>query len=189
MDRDGSNQKQLTRGNGEDSFATCSPDGKWVVYPSNSSGRASLWKVPIDGGTPTQLSEKAIGRPSISPDGKLIAGWYVEDPNVAKIAVIPFAGGPPLKIFEIPSNLTVPGPILLPLRWTPDGRALTYIAGPGGWSGIQNIWSQPFSGGKPTQLTDFSTDKIYSFDWARDGQLIIVRGVETKDVVLIKDAR
>ena len=28
MDRDGSNQKQLTRGNGEDSFATCSPELK-----------------------------------------------------------------------------------------------------------------------------------------------------------------
>ncbi len=56
--------------------------------------------------------------------------------------------------------------------------------------GISNIWSQPLDGGAPKQLTDFKTDRIFAFDWSRDGkQLAVSRGTVTSDVVLIKDFR
>ena len=162
--------------------------------PSYSSpGRLSLLKVSIDGGEPVLLTDKFIVRPAISPDGKLIAGWYGDDEDaLRRMAIIPFAGEQAVKIFDVPSWLTIPGPNLLPLRWTPDGSGLTYAAVSGGsaaWRGVANIWSQPLTGGKPVQLTNFQTDTIYSFDWALDGRLVLSRGSESNDVVLIKDLK
>jgi|SRR2546427_2010056 len=73
------------------------------------------------------------------------------------------------------------------VRWTPDGRALTYINTRGI---VSNIWLQPVDGGPPKQLTDFKTDRIFSFDWSRDGKWLgCSRGVVDSDVVLIKGFR
>jgi Tol biopolymer transport system component len=73
------------------------------------------------------------------------------------------------------------------LRWTPDGRALTYVDTT---DGVSNIWSLPLDGGKPVQLTNFKTDQIFWFNFSRDGkQLVLSRGTETSDVVLIRNFR
>ena len=56
--------------------------------------------------------------------------------------------------------------------------------------GTSNIWKQPLDGGPATQLTDFKTDRIFWFDWSRDGkQLALVRGTVSSDVVLISDIK
>ena len=66
-----------------------------------------------------------------------------------------------------------------------DGSALTYIANRGGAS---NIWLQPLDGSAPRQLTDFKSDRIYAFDWSRDGKwLALSRGPEQRDVVIMSD--
>ena len=65
------------------------------------------------------------------------------------------------------------------IRWTADGRALTYVDN---LDGISNICDQPLDGGPPVQLT--------KFDWSRDGkQLAFSRGARAYDVVLICDLR
>ncbi|MGB7437285.1 MAG: hypothetical protein WBR26_07280 [Candidatus Acidiferrum sp.] len=56
--------------------------------------------------------------------------------------------------------------------------------------GVGNVWLQPLQGGKPRQLTNFSSDRIYSFDWSPDGkQLVVARGNSSSDVVLISNFR
>jgi Tol biopolymer transport system component len=70
MDRHGSNPVQLTTGNSESDWPQFSPDGKWVVYEHFESGvSGTLWKVPIEGGTPAKVTEGFGIRPVISPDG------------------------------------------------------------------------------------------------------------------------
>ncbi len=183
MDADGTNPKQLSKGGGNHSSPQSSPDGKWVVY--HRLGGGSIWKVSIDGGEPVQLTEERAGFPrsgfpSVSPDGTLIACRFRDQQaDKSKVALIPFAGGPPVKILDIPladfehSHL----------RWTPDGRALLYI---NERDGVSNIWSQPVDGSTPRQLTAFDSNVIYSFDLSRDGkQLAIARGSENSDVILI----
>ncbi|MFN2502450.1 MAG: DPP IV N-terminal domain-containing protein [Pyrinomonadaceae bacterium] len=182
MDPDGGNLKQLTEGPG-DVFPQSSPDGRWVVFVSTRSGFVRVWKVPIDGGDPVRLTDKWTQNPTVSPDGSLIACFYREDqPNApVKVAIIPFAGGEPVKVLDIPH--TVNGPA--GLRWTPDGRALRFVDTTGG---VSNIWSLPLDGGPPKQLTAFEDDQIFWFDYSRDGrQLALSRGTQTSDVVLIKD--
>ncbi|HVS82179.1 MAG TPA: LpqB family beta-propeller domain-containing protein [Pyrinomonadaceae bacterium] len=185
MDPDGGNLKQLTEGP-EDVFPQSSPDGRWVVFQSARSGSFRVWKVSIDGGEPVRLTDKWTANPTVSPDGSLIACFYrVDQPNApAKVAIIPFAGGDPVKVLDLPrpSFSGAPG-----LRWTPDGRALTFIDTT---NGVSNIWSLPLDGGAPKQLTDFKTDQIFWFDFSRDGkQLALSRGTQTSDVILIRDFR
>ncbi|MDQ6653892.1 MAG: serine/threonine-protein kinase [Acidobacteriota bacterium] len=182
IDTDAGNPKQLTSGSGEN-LAQSSPDGRWVLYTLLGTGKPTLWQVSINGGAPQQVTEKFTSAPVISPDGKLIACFYREDqPNsVNKIALLPVEGGEPIKVFD--ASTSIGGPI----RWTPDGRALTYILTSGG---ISNIWSQAISGGSAKQLTNFKTDQIFWFDWSRDGkQLAVSRGTVTSDVVLMSNFR
>jgi eukaryotic-like serine/threonine-protein kinase len=179
MDADGSNLKQLTRG-GHDSGPQITPDGRWIVYASWLVGKPTVWKISIDGGEPVQLTDKYSRIPVISPDGKQFACSYWDERYDSKfvIAIIPIEGGTPVKTLDLPTPT---------VRWTSDGRALTYIDTQGSAS---NIWSQPIAGGPPRQLTDWKSDRIFNFAWSRDGkQLALARGVVTNDVVLISDAR
>src|SRR5262249_25603986 len=150
---DGNNPEQLTHGTGEiqPSF---SPDGRWVVYtsggPENDAEKRTVWRISVDGGEPVRLTTSPSNWPNISPDGRFIACQYKPDPTSAwKIAVIPFEGGQPVKLFDV-----VPAS---PLRWMPDGTAIAYINTRGD---ISNIWSQPVDGGLPRQLTRFTSEKI-----------------------------
>lgn len=180
MDLDGANPKQLTSGSGEN-HAQFSADGKWVVY-TLFAGNQTLWRVSIEGGAPTPISEKTLSEPAVSPDGKMIASVYLEEPNSpARIAVVPFEGGEFTKTFDVPESSWGN------LRWAPDGTALTYVITAGG---VSNIWSQSLAGGAPRQLTDFKTDQIFWFNWSADGKRIVSsRGSETNDVVLLSNFR
>jgi Tol biopolymer transport system component len=185
MDTDGGNLKELAEGQGG-RFPRSSPDSRWVVFHTGDGSESiNLWKVSIDGGEPVRLTDKITSNPIVSPDGSLVACWYREDdqqPNTpTKVAIIPFAGGDPAKVFDIPSSVN----ITAGLRWTPDGRALMYIDT---INGVSNIWSLPIAGSAPKQLTDFKTDQIFWFDFSRDGkQLALSRGTQTSDVILIRD--
>jgi hypothetical protein len=98
----------------------------------------------------------------------------------ASLAIVPFAGGQRAKAFLLPVTSD------LPLLWTPDGHAIAFI---NSVNGVGNIWEQPVTGGPPKALTHFTSDKIFWFDWSRDGRLALSRGAETTDAVLIKDYR
>jgi serine/threonine protein kinase/Tol biopolymer transport system component len=185
IDADGGNLRQLTTGS-RDSSPSCSPDGKWIVYESVIEGQGSrLWKIGIDGGSPTRLTDFRSTRPSVSPDGKQIACIYsyegTEKP-IANFGVIPFDGGPATKIAERPPSAHLSGQ---PIRWTPDGRSIAYLDLR---EGVTNIWSLPVGGGQPRQLTRFTTDRIYAFAWSPDGKwLAMSRGATTADAVLISE--
>jgi len=175
MDIDGGNLKQLTNGVGE-WCPQYSPDGKWLIYVTS----VRLWKMPVDSGAPIQLNKERSYRPSISPDGKLIAFNLLNEASGQwTIAIMLFEGGPPIKVFDIQDS------VFRPIIWTPDGRAVAYPVYRGG---ATNIWAQPLDGGRPKQLTDFRDGVIFEFAWARDGkQLALSRGMVNSDVVLISN--
>ena len=183
MDSDGGNAKPLISSGNQ---PTVTPDGRWVIY--HRLGR--LWKVSIDGGESAQLIVRGRGgyqSPAISPDGKLIACHYRDDPNTSpRLAIISSQGGQPIKLFDIHPVMLRP---LRAFQWTRDGQAITYIKTT---DGVSNIWSQPLNGDSPKPLTDFKSDSIFSFHfhWSRDRkQLVYSRGFVTSDVVLIRASK
>jgi eukaryotic-like serine/threonine-protein kinase len=179
MDMDGGSLKQMTDGTGEDTPAYY-PDGQAIAYYDLASG--TLWKIPAQGGKPSQLTQKPSGWPSISPDGKSIACTYRPDLSQrTKFAVLPITGGAPTRVFDMP--VTADSHI----QWTRDGRALTYIDAT---KGVSNIWSLPLQGGPAKQVTHFDSGLIFNFAWSRDGKrLALARGRSDSDVVLIRQFR
>jgi len=138
------------------------------------------------GGPAVELNDKLWQRPCISPDGKAIAGFYAdhelnwqEEPT--DIAVMGTEPGQPWKIIPIPPSVSIPAGI----RWTPDGRDLTYVVS--GKDG-DNVWSQPLKGGPPRQITQLRGHSLFGFDWSPDGnELVFSRGIQARDVILIED--
>jgi len=182
MDIDGNNLKQLTPGGKMDAGAVFSPDGQWVIFHSVRSGKNTLWKVSIDGGTPAQLVDKVSWHAAVSPDGKTIASFFADDKGKTGLGLLSFDGGDFLKTFDLPDSVETSGGI----KWTPDGRSLTFINS----RNDSNIVSLPIAGGSWKPLTSFKSDRIYKFTWTRDGkQIVYSRGPFIDDVVLIKDFR
>ena len=183
LDVETGEQIALTSGTSEE-FPVISADGQWVIYTATGVTKFTLWKVPINGGTPVQLTDRLSTWPAVSPDGKHIACWYRAESNARwQIAIIPIDGGDPEKTFDVPSTAETP----IPLRWLPGGQAITFADTR---DGASNIWSQPLDGSPPRQITDFTSDQIFWFDWSHDGkQLACSRGTVTSDVVLLSDAK
>jgi Tol biopolymer transport system component len=187
LDLGSSEQKQLTQGSEIDSQPDCTADGQWVMFRSLRQGKSTFWKVPLAGGTPQQLSDKSSTWAAVSPDGRLVALRYFDDQaNANKIAVIPFAGGEPIKTLEVSVSFRDVG-----LGWSPDSRAVVYADARGvGDSNADNIWSFPIDNGPAKQLTNFNSGLIFAFQVSRDGkQIALSRGTQTDDVILLKDSR
>jgi eukaryotic-like serine/threonine-protein kinase len=182
MDLDGNNLKQLTNSTG-DAGPFFSPDGRWVIFTRTGLGSR---KVPAEGGEATQLTDDSWAS-SISSDGKLVA--YVRaagaGPLLWKITIMPFAGGPPLKTFDVTSDSRPNS------QWTPDGRAIIYNLTRGGTlSGVTNLWLQSLDNAPPKQLTNFTSESFFAFDWSRDGKSVVYgRGATSSDIVLINNFR
>ncbi len=179
---DGSNPKQLTFSNDDDVYPQCSPDGSWVVFQRGYGWvKGTIWRVPLDGGKEKQITTTMSLRPALSPDGKWIAYYYMDESKWG-IAAVPFEGGPRVKTFDIPP--TVSSRIL---RWTPAGDGIAYVDTR---NTASNIWVQPFFGGAPKQVSNFNSDHVYYFNWSPNGtQVAIARGDQIRNVVMITGFR
>ena len=188
MDWDGSNPKQLTHETGVPTFSLSS-DGQWVFYNPFIGG---IRKVSVDGGPQLELVPHGDQRnPQTSPDGARIAYFSIDEQTKRpRLVVINSAGGPPIQTFDLPvtSGSVYEGGFSLLYRgfhWSPDGQSLVYI---NTLSGVSNLWRQPLDGSRPLQITNFKSDLIYNFAYARDGHaLAFARGSHARDAVLVSD--
>jgi Tol biopolymer transport system component len=180
INTDGSDLRQLAFGEGEEIDSSISSDGKWIVYGSNSYGpgeiRKSLVKRALDQGEPVQLRRGGCETPHFSPDDQFIS--CIDND---KLVILSSSDGAFIRSFPArPSNSLNVG-----ARWTPDGRALAYIAVE---SDVGNLWLQPIDGSPPRKLTDFTAGAIYNFAYSRDRhRLFLARGNQIRDVVLIRE--
>ncbi len=72
---DGSRRYQLTRGEKGAIAPAFSPDGRFVYFLSDRSGKQNVWRIAVDGGEGEMLTswKGAIGTYEVSPDGKWVA--------------------------------------------------------------------------------------------------------------------
>jgi len=183
VEADGTNATKLVRGS---LWApACSSDAKFIFYV-NQEMPQKIWRMPIEGGTPTVvaqvLGDGIVGRLSLSPDGKLLAYAYVSWTQPSSfgwnMVIIPVDGNTKaIKTFKVPAS---GGPY-----WSPDGNGLQYVVAQ---NQANNIWEQPLNGGKPKQLTHFTSGLIFDFDWSPDRKrLLLVRGDVESDAVLLNN--
>ena len=121
---------RLTSGPAREFAPAISPDGKWVAYLSNASGRQDVWVKFIAGGDAANLTALAgleismtagVGGPAISPDGTRVA-----------VAARVRGSASSFAAWEIPAPLPGHARQLLKngfygLRWSPDAKRIAYI--------------------------------------------------------------
>jgi len=183
---DGSNFKPLGSG-GTVALPTVAPDSKFVFYgrdDSASGGGWALWKANIDSGEESLVVSGQIWPLGFTPDGKLMLAWS-------------FLHGEHFSLFsteswEVVKTLRLPAPALraaenfAPPRLTPDGKSVSYIDVR---DGAENIWAQSIVTGEERQVTHFENQHIFSFTWSARGDLIMARGTQTSEPVLIRGLR
>lgn len=174
----------VTLFSGDLAYPGCSPDGKSAYYV-NRHRPQKIWRIPMESGPPEEIAggmgEGITGWLDISPDGKLLSYTFDQyNPAGWKLAVIPARGGSALRTFDVPGGTTR-------VRWSPNGNGLQYLVTQ---NGATNLWEQALEGGKPKQLTKFTSGRIFDFSWSSDKRrLFLTRGDVTSDVVLLNNLR
>ena len=167
---------------GPHAFPMVTRDDTSVVFLSTRSGLQSPWIVPIDGGEPKPIVNEFAGVNSVdlSPDGRRILFFTAGPQNQFRIAVCDLP--------DCANRVNVPVPTkfrYVTTRFTPDGQGFAFVDSSG-----MNVWSQPFSGGAPRQVTQFTDRTIMALAYSRDGKrLAIARAAITSDIVLLKGVK
>ncbi len=167
----------------DEEFPKCSPDSKTVYFVDVAA--FALMRVPISGGKAVRVSDAVMEYDAnfdISHDGKLaVLGTYDFKAQRPNISLISLETGKIIRTLEYDPRQS--GLV----RFTPDSKNIVYLIRE---KGVDNLWSQPLEGGRGHQLTNFSSLKIYSYQWSPDGKsLAFVRGDSPTDVVLIQDSK
>lgn len=121
IDADGSNERMLTAGPGENTQAAWSPDGQRIVFTSTRDGAApQIYLMNADGSQQTRLTEHALPNdsPAWSPDGQRIAFRSYRDRKAALYSMA--IDGTQLR------RLTTADSDKGGVRWSPDGRHIAY---------------------------------------------------------------
>jgi Tol biopolymer transport system component len=145
-----------------------SRDGKWLLYDSNRSGNADVYRVPLNGGEPERITTDPADdfAPDLSPDDQEVAfhSWRTGSRD---IYVQPLDGRPLQHVTSSPAQELVP-------VWSPDGRTLAFAEG----TDVRSIWlvHRDASGawGPPVKRSSIGSWT----DWSPDGKsLVFVTGL------------
>jgi hypothetical protein len=79
---------------------------------------------------------------------KLLAVARVDRPPTMYLDILPLAGGPSIRQFDVP----VLSMMAFSISWTRDSKGLIFLDSR---DRISNLWLQLLAGGKPRQLTNF----------------------------------
>ena len=80
---DGSGSFQFTRGEKSSENPRWSPDGRWLAFVSERSGKNNLWLIRADGGEAEMLTDlkSGVGGFAWSPDGSSVAFTMTDPPS------------------------------------------------------------------------------------------------------------
>lgn len=192
----GGRAEQLTGGKGTDTAPRFSPDGRFLLFISDRSGKPQAWIMPLAGGEPKQATDfpNGIGGADWSPDGKrlLILAASGEkrflvgkegDPIARRIRDYTWRidGGGYRDEFTSawvvdvaggkPARLTAPTYEVAAARWSPDGKRLVVLADLRPEAALheyQSLWTLPASGAARTRPARLAalSGSIHNMAWA-----------------------
>ena len=154
----GGTARQLTSHEAHEIHPVFSPDGKSIAFSSNRHGSYDVFVMPVYGGKPTRLTfdsaqEMVYGW---SPDGRSILYTSTRStayPFAFELYTVPVVGGAERKL---PIAEAKEG------AFSPDGKMMAYIRGPGTWyrkgyrgSANDDLWLAALDGSFARRITDF----------------------------------
>jgi len=178
MTADGTGLRTLDQSLDVRDAVSWSPDGKSIVASVDEGSGGRIYRIPVQGGTPQQLTDEISYDPVWSPDGSLILYYLAPQGALFPLRAIT----PDKKPFPLPEvSSRGEGDRF---RFLPDGKSFVVLQGP---YRNQNFYLVNVDTGARRQLTDLKPESfLRNFDISRDGkQIIFDRTEENSDVVLI----
>ena len=99
---DGGKPERLPGIQSKEGMLSWSRDSKWIYFDSDRTGESQLWKCPVSGGDPVQVTKQGGAYGVESPDGKFV--YYLlktgdEGPNT-ELGRVPVEGGEEIHIAD-----------------------------------------------------------------------------------------
>lgn len=162
-----------------------SPDSREIAYITNTSGQFNLWKVPVEGGAPRQLTlfeEETVRSAAWSPKEPIIVlSADQHGDEFYQLYVLDEDGGWPAALTEKPRvqhNLNS-------TCFSPDGRKLAYFSNERNPSDMDVIIRDVKMGDTHTVLAG---DAFFAFvNWSPNGKMILCQKVVSNtnsDIIL-----
>jgi Tol biopolymer transport system component len=154
------------------------PDGQSILSAANDHGVPHLFRVPVDGRSPTSFVPEYSVDPTWDPDGRFVVYSGADIGTTFSVKAVTADAAPhPLPALNLTRGARH-------LALLPGGRELVLLRGE-----IQhkNLWLINLETGTERQLTNFAPDfEIRDFDVSPDGREVVVERVqERSDVVLL----
>ena len=149
-----------------------SRDGRWLAFDSDRSGNQDIYKVPLAGGEPEQLTTDPQDdfSPAWSPDGKEIAFHSFRNGN-RDIFIMPAAGGLAVPVIATPAQERGPD-------WSPDGQQLVFTSNQTGKYELYVVSREGRKWGTPRRVTrDMGLPR--DGRWSPDGRFIAYLGEQS----------
>lgn len=121
-DRDGNNERPLLAGPGSNYNPSFSSDGRWIVFTSERSGSADVFRVHRDGSGLERLTDSPAfdDQGALSPDGRTLAFVSTREGGTANIWLLDLAKrGHAINLTKNRSGNFRPS-------WSPDGKWIAF---------------------------------------------------------------
>jgi Tol biopolymer transport system component len=116
----GGQARRVTFDEAEAGDPAWTPDGRWIVFPSDRAGASTLWQVAAAGGQPEPLTI-GVGEdtsPAISPDGKTLV--FTNARNSWSLTLLDVTSGAQKELLTQRQNISMP-------TFSPDGERLAFF--------------------------------------------------------------
>jgi len=189
VDSEGGVARQLTDTDDDECCPAWSPDGRWVYFTSNRSGRFEVWRVPAEGGEPTQVTDRGGFRPRLSPDGRTL--YYLRQEFRSPLFARPVGGGEERRVFDSVSRM----------QYVVRDEGIYYFSPAGGSTNATLPWGTVIDRGDTLRFLDFATGRSRELATVHhlgrgltvspDGKTILytVRKPPNTDLMLIENFR
>ena len=162
----GGQAKRLTFDNCSTYGVSWAADGRDILFSSGRGGQASLWRVPVSGGTPRPVAGAGspAKRPSVAGHGDVLAYQQaIGKDDIARINLADSAHsqGPPAVLISEKGSKLRP-------RFSPDGSKISFESDR---LGSGEIWICDSTGENCEQLTSLHGTAGTSA-WSRDGRYL-----------------
>jgi len=185
MNSDGSNQIQLTKGEGGyPVFVT--PDHQSVYFVSALQRR--LWRISPEGSNETKVSEEEVLQPAFSSSGKLVAYFFRQKASEPfRIAVMSIDDEKVVRTWRLPDEIVTP----VCIAWEDDNQNFDYvILNSSKQRNSNSLWRQSLDNDRPRLIADLGNEDINDLAFSPDGNYIgLVRGKWIHGAVLIEGLR
>jgi Tol biopolymer transport system component len=100
---DGGSPRRLATGRNEvaNLWPNWSHDGRWIYFRSMSGKDSNIWKISINGGSVSQVTQDGGDIPQESPDGTMLYFQKADEyPKRCSVWRLPAAGGPETRVLD-----------------------------------------------------------------------------------------